>query len=373
MNRIIVDDYKENINKLAKGSDEKVQSGYWLERFMQKLIYEKLNATLTADTIIENASLFISEMELSQSKYTYTCYLDGLFIEPDNIPINSNCFIRKIQRSDLEYKGDIFPGFHLHYSEIPSSILEVKLSANNEQECRKYIERIQNCLRLYRLCSVYSIFTKHTKKSIICPIGEQIMGRVRNYDASNKYTIKISEIDIFIKFVNLILERSNFDVEEKENRTLFISFDRYNLALLEALDIDRKIMMAIMGLEALFTFEKDRGENAFKLGIRVAKLLDTLDYESFTVRELIEGGYNFRNKVVHGSYISPDKQKRMAEIFPKVINYLRVALIVFLLNKDTGKEKMIELLEKSMINEDQNKVLKGKIEESVKEFRELFS
>jgi hypothetical protein len=371
--QIIVNEYKENINTLAKDSDEKKQSALWLKTFMQKLIYNKLDSKLTEDTIIEYASLFKSELELSKLEYSYSCFLEGLFIEPDSISITSNCHIRKIQRSDFEYKKDIFLDIPSHFSYSQSSVLEIKLSAEDEQECWNYIERIQNCLRLYKLCSVYFTYAKCSKKTIIWPTDQHIAKNNRNYTANYKYTVNDLEIDKFIKFVNLILERLNFDVDMKENRTLFISIDRYNQALMELLDIDRKIMAAIMGLEALFTFEKDRGENTFKLGIRAAKLLNNLGFEPFKVRELIEEGYHFRNMVVHGSYISENNRKRMQEILPNIINYLRVALIVFLMNKDMGKEGMIEFLEKSMINDDQNKLLIEKLKMNIEEFPNVFS
>ncbi len=138
----------------------------------------------------------------------------------------------------------------------------------------------------------------------------------RNFSTFRKYTVKESEVDTFINFINIVEQKLNFDKEKKKFRSFHISIDRYNSALLESIDIDRKLMTAVMGLESLFTFEKDRGENAFKLGVRVAKLLGHLNFDAEKVRELTEMAYNFRNKVVHGSYISQEDKKKMNEIFP---------------------------------------------------------
>jgi len=165
----------------------------------------------------------------------------------------------------------------------------------------------------------------------------------------------------------------NFNKEEKEYRTLFISIERYNSALLESVDIDRKLMTAVMGLESLFTFEKDRGENAFKLGIRVARLLGNLNFDAVNVRALTEQAYNFRNKVVHGSYISQDNIKKMNEIFPNILNYLRVSLIVFLLNQETGKDKMIEMIDQSTISNTQNEELKKVLKKAIREFGQVLT
>lgn len=372
LNHSIAKRYKKNINKICVGCDEVSQSAFWLETFIQRLIYEKLEGTLSEDSLIEYASLFKSELELLPLEYKYLHYLNGLFLENASIRINDNVLIRRTQKDDLEYTRDIFSESPIRqYMGIPSSILEIDMSAKDEIDCYEYISRIFNCLRLYKLGSIYSIESISTKRTIIWPIG---LGRGwghTNYSAFRKYTVKESEIDGFIKFINAIEQRLNFKKEEKEYRTLFISIERFNSALLESVDIDRKLMTAVMGLESLFTFEKDRGENAFKLGIRVAKLLGNLNFDSGNVRALTEDAYNFRNKVVHGSYISQENRKKMNEIFPDILNYLRTALIIFLLNQEIGKDKMIEIIDQSTISDTRHEDLKKILEKNTKEFGEV--
>ncbi len=83
LNQSIAKRYKNNINKLAEGCNEVSQSAFWLEMFIQKLIYEKLEDKLSEDSIIEYASLFKSELELSPTEYRYVHYLDGIFLGHD--------------------------------------------------------------------------------------------------------------------------------------------------------------------------------------------------------------------------------------------------------------------------------------------------
>lgn len=373
-NHSIARTYKNNINKLAGGCNELGQSAFWLETFIQRLIYEKLEGTLSDDSLIEYASLFKSELELSPSEYRYVHHLDGIFLETDSIRISDNVLIRKTQKDDLEYTRDVFSDIAgLRYMGIPSSILEIDVSAKNEKDCNEYINRIFNSLRLYKLGSVYSKESISTRRTVIWPMGSHRSWSHTNYSTFRKYTVRELEADSFIKFIDAIEQKLNFNKEEKQCRTLFISIERYNSALLESVDIDRKLMTAVMGLESLFTFEEDRGENAFKLGIRVTKLLGTLKFNAVEVRALLEDAYKFRNKVVHGAYTSQEKRRRMDEILPHILNYLRVSLVIFLLNQGVGKDKMIRMIDQSTISDTQDKDLKKLLESNTKEFGEALA
>ena len=373
VNQSVAKRYKKNINKLAQGCNEVTQSAFWLEMFIQRLIYKKLDDTLSEDSLIEYASLFQSELELSPSEYGYVHFLTGIFLEIDSIRVTDNLLIRKTKKEDLEYTRDIscdIPG--PQHTRIPSSILETDISAKDERDCHEYINRIFNSLRLYKVGSIYSQESISTKRTIIWPMGSHRGWGHRNYSTFRQYTVKESEADSFIKFINTIESKLTFNKEEKKYRSFFISIERYNSALLESIDIDRKLMTAVMGLESLFTFEKDKGENAFKLGIRVAKLLGNLKkFDAETVRALTEKAYNFRNKVVHGSYISPEGKKKMNEIFPHILNYLRVSLIIFLWNQEIGKDKMVEIVDKSTISDVQNEELRKLLEKNIEEFGEI--
>jgi len=364
--------YKRNINKLAQGCNEESQSAFWLETFIQKLIYEKLENGVSEDTIIEYASLFKSELELSPIEYGYEYYLEGIFLEPESIRINDNVFIRKTQKDDLEYTSDIFfdtprPG----YMSIPSAILEITVIAKDERECHEYISRIFNSLRLYKLCSVYPIKAIQTKRTASWPGGLGHSWSHQSYSSFKKATITESEIDTFVDFINIMEQKLNFNKEDKKYRTLYISLDRYNNALLEAIDVERKLMTTVMGLESLLTFEKDRGENTFKLSIRCAKLLGFIGFDVEKVMKLIEEAYSYRNKLVHGSYISPEVRRKMSEILPEILNYLRVSLIIFILCQEIGKDKIVEMIDKSMIGEDAHNDLKELLVKNIGNFMEV--
>lgn len=363
LNQSIAKKYKKNINTIAKGSNELNQVAYWLQTFVRRLVYEKLEGKISEDSVIEYASLFKSELELSPHEFRYVHHLDGIFIDDASIQINDNVAIRKTQMSDLEYTRDIFldlPGSP--YMGLPSSILEINISERNERDCHKYMNRLFNSLRLYKLGSIYSMKTISTKKTIIWPAGQQLSFGRTNYSAHRKYTVTKEELDVFVQFIRTIEPRMDFSSNEKEHRSLSVSMERYNSALLESTPIDRRLMSAVMGLESLLTFEKDRGENAFKLAIRVARLLGNLGLDALKVRSLTGESYGFRNRVVHGSNLSQKDIKRMGEILPDILNYLRVSLTIFLLSKDMGKDRIIDMIDKSTISDVHNEKLNNAIE-----------
>jgi len=108
LSQLIAKRYKRNIDELARGCNEEIQSALWLQTFIQKLIYEKLENDISEDTIIEYTSLFKSELELLPLEYENIHYLEGIFLESESIRINDNVLIRKTQKEDLEYTRDIF-------------------------------------------------------------------------------------------------------------------------------------------------------------------------------------------------------------------------------------------------------------------------
>ncbi|WP_287586417.1 HEPN domain-containing protein [Candidatus Borrarchaeum sp.] len=349
--------YKKNIQDLAEGCNELAQVTFWLERFIQKIIYNNLDKELSENQIIEYAVLFNSDLELNPSEYNYTFYLNGIFLECESVKINDNVIIRKPQKEDFEYTRDIFFDIPRHHHiRIPSSILEMNMIAKDNKECRAYANRILNALRLYKLGSIYPINQIETRKSIIWG-GSQISWN-GNYTSIKNYTVNETELKDFIDIVIEIEQKLNFNKKEKKNWGLLISLERYNSALLESLDIDRKVMTTIMGLESLFSLEKDRGENAYKLGVRVAKLLGFMRPDIEEVRTLIESGYKFRNDVVHGMYIKQNQREKMEKNLLKLLDYLRMSLIFFLINQQQGKNKLVDIIDKSLISDNYGEQLK---------------
>ncbi|MEE9377443.1 MAG: hypothetical protein V3V33_05360 [Candidatus Lokiarchaeia archaeon] len=361
--------YNNNIDILAPGCNKITQTSYWLESFIYKIIHEKLEGKLSEDSLIDHASLFKSELELAPIEYQFIHYISGIFLEPNSIKINNKVCIRKIKESDLEYTSELLVDFPKS-RKIPSSILKINMSAQDQNECFEYVNNIFNSLRLYKVGSILSLETKTVKKTIIWSSAKQLSWSGDEYFSFNRYPIHESHVNTFIKFVNSIVQKLYFDKKSKIFWSLGIALDRYNSALLEKTDSDRRLMISVMGLESLFSLPKERGENAFKLSNRVAKLLGTLNFNVEKVRMHIQQAYIFRNKVVHGLYITQNKRNEMNEVLPEILNYLRISIIIFLLNKNIGKDKLIIKIDNSLIDGNQSKDLNKLIDKTTKDFKE---
>ena len=100
-------------------------------------------------------------------------------------------------------------------------------------------------------------------------------------------------------------------------------------------------------------------------------MLGILNFDVEKVRMLIQKAYSFRNKVVHGLYIAENKRNEMNEILPEILNYLRISIIIFLLNQNIGKDKMIIKIDKSLIDGNQSRDLNKLIDKTTEDFKEL--
>ena len=352
--------YRGNIQKLVPGGNEETQVVFWLRMFIEKVIYAEIEGGISEDSIIEYAALVRSELELSPSEYKCVYHLDGVFMDVDSLRINERVLIRKLIKDDLEYYRDpLFPPVGSPpLGRTPSAILVVEMRVQDEQEYHKYVERLLNTLRLYRLGSVYSIEQIVDRKTAIWSSGNRTGWGNQNYRGFITYTVKESETGNLIQFIERVEQSLDFNCDSTRYGSLSITLDRYKSALLEATDIDRRLMDAVMGLESLFSLKKDRGENSYKLGVRVAKMLGHLAFDAQETRRFVEEAYAFRNKVVHGVYVSEGAGKRMNEVFPKVLNYLRVSLIVFLLNRSIGKDKIVDTIDMSLVSNCHDKKLR---------------
>ena len=175
-----------------------------------------------------------------------------------------------------------------------------------------------------------------------------------------KYSLSEEEVPALKAFYKAIKPVLPIGVVERRLLSLKVALDRYNNALLEPIETERKLMMAVMGLEALYTLESDRGEIPFKLGVRTAKLLSLIGHEPIEASLKINKAYSIRNKIAHGSIISEEKRKEVSSLLKDIAIYLRESLVIFaLLERRIERGKLIELLDYSLINEERTKELRS--------------
>jgi hypothetical protein len=369
----IVTTFGKNINQLAPGANHVNQSKFWLQTFAGKLLDDKVHGRLTNESVVEYASLFMSELQLLPLEYREVYHLDGLFLENESVQIGDTVLIRKPKNEDFEYTTPVgVPDFRMGTMQLPSSVMEVDMTATRQGECQEYVQRILDAVRLYKVGSVYSIASRSWKKSVIWPGAESwSIGTPRRL-ALIKYTLGKQAEEVFVKFVCTMEKKLRFDPKEKSCRSLTVSLGRYRSALVEPTDHEMKLMTAVMGLESLLTFKKDRGENAFKLGLRVARLLGHAGFRPDIVRSSVVESYDLRNKIVHGSYLEENEAQRVRELLPQILNFLRISLVTFLLNLEMGANELLAMTDSSLAKESENVSLAKTLGSNLHEYKDVF-
>lgn len=351
LNDLIASRYKDNIAKISPSSDPKAQSAYWLESFVSKLIRDSLNSSMSGDTYVEHAALFRSELELSPIEHFQTNYLEGLVVPELPVRIADGILLRKADLSDWEYTKEIFDDDPTPWDFWGSvSVLEINMASKSEGELSQVRERILTACRLYRLGSIHLLQSRSTKKSAIWGDGTQRGWSNRGRDFFKRLVVTESEAGEFVSFIQAIEKSLGGIGSGDEHHGLRTSISRYGLAILESFDTERRILNGVMGLESLFTTKKDVGENAFKLALRVARLLAVTGLDGTIVRADLEEGYKLRNKVVHGQPMSAQEKGRMESLTEKILDYLRIAVVLALLAPRYRKDEVIEALDSALLH-----------------------
>jgi len=190
------------------------------------------------------------------------------------------------------------------------------------------VRKIITALRLYKLGSVQTLAIKWTPKSIL-----QFGATVQPYVVQPiiyKYALASNESDkikIFLDKVRPLIPITQGKIETTDY--LSISLQRYNEALFKPNNMER-VTYAIMGLEALFLKSSEREELSHRLAQRVAKCLSILNYQPIEIYRVLKQSYEVRSEFIHGAPIREDELRNSGELANKVMEYLRLSILVFM-------------------------------------------
>lgn len=354
----VVREYKDIFTKEV---NKKSQAEVWLSNFVRKVIYDKLENKLTDGTLVDNISTFINELNSVPILRRLTAYLDGVFLKLDFIELDEDIVMRKPRPADLEYEYLPFISTPRPRFQTPTAVLEIKMRAKDDFALYEKMEKILNLFRIYRLGSVHSLWYSSPMMTIMWPAA--VMTGWSNVRFSTRFKYGIDESDITaLRGYYEIFEPLLPIKPDKQWVGLNVALSRYNSAILEPIDVERKVMLGVMGLEALYSLPSDRGELEFRLSSRVARLLSFLGLDPMKTRRDIGKSYKIRSSVAHGSMISEDMKKKAGNLLNEVLQYLRKSLIVFMfLGKTMNKNRLVALIDNSMISVDHYNEIREKI------------
>ncbi len=355
-----IPDYHNIVSEISKRYEvNEAQTDFWLGQFTQTIMRKAFEG-LPEEILVDTISTFINDLEKGPVEWNLEIWIDGVWLEDEEYDIYEGLKIRRPKPSDLESERPFYlalspmPG--LGFRKTSSAILELTYRAREPVQFQDEIENIINCLRLFRLGSVFSVKIEEHPKSILTFGGTIGSGRI--FASAYKYPISKKDIPKLVELIGKIKS-----LLPKEIDPVHIALQRYNDALLRPESIESRITSAITCFEALYLKAKERMELSHRLSQRAAALLGLFGFIPLQVYNDLSRAYDVRSTFIHGSLTEPENHKDVAQLAEKSLNYARISLLIFLqLKNSTDKDKFISRIDNSLL--DMN--ARSKLEEFVK-------
>jgi len=347
----IVKDYPDVFQSISPDVNKKGQAEFWLGNFVRRVLNEKLEDRLTEPHLAEFITIFENELNRSALECSLTSYVSGLYLKTDSILLDENTVIRKLKASDLEYEYYAFTPLLASRFEMrhPSAAIEIKMRVKDESELTKKLEKTLLILRLFRLGSIRPLRNDNTKLSVIWPFGTGSSWSDSGFTELRNYVVQDNEIDDFKKFFKTLFPIIQSEKPE-ESAGLSIAITRYNNALLDQVDIERKLMTSMMALESLYSMPSDKGEIGYRISLRVAKLLSFLGFKPTEVRKNVEKSYYVRSRVAHGLVVDVKKVGNVSDLLNTLLEYLRLSLVMFIFPGSPQKNRFVASVDSSLVD-----------------------
>jgi hypothetical protein len=364
----------EELNNVFGKSDALSHS---LENFVGRFIHQCLSNSkfdeTTTDIII---ATFLKDLREEPVKYGTNVELEGIVLQPERIEIAEGITLRQPNIEDLEKE---FPehSFRGHFMPQPSAILNIEFLGRHANEIQRRVGQAIAILRLFKVGSA-KYTTYHKYSDSMTDIMDR--GTLTSGDTSAALETSLITLEDAPKLKNFwskmseSIPKSFYDIGITKSDYTTIAYNRYSDGLLQSGIFERRIANAIMGLEALyFKPEGEMQELAYRLRIRVSKLLSLLGYDPYEVKERVNEAYGIRSIFLHGGHLDYKKKRKLESKYKdvktlllSVLDYLRISIIVnILILKE--KEEFIDLIDDSLVDRKKEELLNSVIS-GAKEF-----
>jgi hypothetical protein len=341
------------------------QANFWLERFALHIIEKALNGEVGDEDVFETITIFLNDLEQNPIIWNVLAQIEGLWLKDEEIEIAKGIKIRKPRPSDLEFERP-FELLHLPFPQPmffhPSAIIEINQRAKFQPFVFDDLEKLIIALRLYKLGSITIRKTRWNPKSILQLGGTTWSGGIQPIVYQYGLAIEDShKLQTFVNRIKLLLPFAQGKIQTVDH--ISISLQRYNDALFKSDPVER-LAYAIMGLEALFLKSIEREELAHKLAQRVAKCISILGHQPLEIYRTVKQSYDVRSEFIHGSLLGEDKRREASKFADKIMEYLRVSLLIFLeLKEKIEKENFLNTIDNSLLHQDAQVKLESLIKE----------
>lgn len=337
-----------------------------LENFVGKFIHQYLyNSKFEEADIDIVIATFLKDLREEPVKCGANVELDGIVLQPERIDIADGVTLRQPKIEDLEeeYPAEIFM---MHFLPHPSAILNIEFLGRGPREIQRRVGHAIALLRLFKVGSVKYTSYRMSSDSITTPAGGTL-GSGAPFAALETYLITregVPKLKHFWLTVSDSIPKSFYDADLTKADYTTIAYNRYSDALLQNGIFERRVANAMMGLEALyFKPEGEMQELAYRLRIRVSKLLGLLGYDPHEVKERVNDAYGIRSIFMHGGHLDYKKKRKLESKYKdvkalllSVLDYLRISIIINLIILKE-KEEFIDLIDDSLVDREKEELL----------------
>ena len=285
-----------------------------IKNFIYNLIY-KTNRELNLDHIVDK---FIRNLEVKTPYIKTKIFLDGIWLDKEQLQINENLKIRRIRSSDFEtHSPEILKQQFGSFGNFPYVVLKYKIPLNFEAknliqlqtELLKRIRLLIYAFLLFRFGSVFSnkcilpvfrpnnpdiIFQAVTGFGYDSCMADFTKGQITHLNSHlyirSRHTYVISEKDLD-KFNEIIDIINKSEIREllfpgpKKSNYVTIAINRFQNVFLNAENLESQVSYAISCLEALFS--ESPGELNRKLYQRISKIFNIISFNPLIMNDII--------------------------------------------------------------------------------------
>ncbi len=360
-------EYSNMLEQLANVFGKSDEFGY-LDYFVIAVANQCISTPTTKETDLDSLiTTFLKDLHEEPVKYGANVELQGIVLRPDSLEPSYGITLRKTKSEDVEKTVPTY-GFMLRRNFLPhpSAIMKIEFLGRKARDVQRRVRKAIAILRLFKVGSVDFITYKMFSKSIVDRIASGTVSSGRTRTALEIYLVTEEDIQKLKKFwqtINDALPESFFWPETKPIDYLTIAYNRYSDALLENGLLERRIAMAMMGLEALILKPTEKQELTYRLKIRASKLFSLLGHEPHKIKKTITDAYKVRSQFAHGGQLDYKGKKKLESrygdvknLLLSVLDCLRTLLIIMILIKKE-KSEIIDLVDDSLFDKKREELL----------------
>lgn len=356
-------------------TEHKVNANFYLTKLLseiaEKIIDLQENKVLLEKTLNSLIITFIMDIHNLPVEWKVKLWIEGIYLEDENLILNDNITLRRPICNDLneEYNLnnislELMTG--LDKAEITPAIIEFTYKAKESHEALEYSKNLLKVLSLFEIGNVIERKYEITSNSITRFASKN--KKSREGFNNQVYFLEKGKVKELNKFFEIILPILN-GLNSFNDKAVELALERYFDSLNEK-NLDKRIALSISSLESLYLKKTEGGEITRRLAQRVSLLIREVGkLKSLEVLGKVTKAYDIRSDYIHGSY-NDEKKEKKEEIVKSILEYTRLSILTFLLISPTyDKDKLLNSLDSSMVDENQNQNLKKLLEKNYKKIK----